>query len=539
MVTRTHTPLPTQRGASIQLAEIDINDLYDRSWGNDLASFLGDRLGRPGMLWRGGRYNGETHPELRVAGGGKPSRYWDIRNDPVVRGMLRKAALNIGAQPFRLVPADLPAWLEGNAEAERARDLQHAYAERILWRWKQQGARGWMKLVRNILNTVPVEGFAWFEIVADTRTLSIPDLGEHTVLWPDSPPEWRAPWSIRYWIMEDEKPLGVVANFSQSSDWDGGTGDSWCVIPAEKILHIATEQVGSNLYGESWLRPIYEMVKAKRQLNTVEMVSKTINGVGELFFKIAEGVTLSADDQGTLKSYLKGRTAAAAGGMILPNGVDVVRLDGELIDHSALAKRLDQQISVALNQDDRLMALQETGAMSARETASSDASDVFDAFCGELIAEPVGDMFSRMISHSWPEYESIGWIFTPRLVWHDEGETDVAAHITNLSTAVDSGLLTWTEADEATLREQLGVGVREVAEEIDADASTITPDALQPLRLAYSSGILHDPDLGNAIRRQYGLPDVTTESIAAYKDLTGKSDTSATKPTPNDEDAAE
>ena len=522
MVTPAHNPLPTRRGASIRLAEMDISDLYARPWGDDLTALLGDRLGRPGMPWRSGRSTWETHPELRSAGGGTPSRYWDIRNDPVVRGMLRKAALNIGAQPFRLVAADLPVWLEGNAEAERARDLQHAYAERILWRWKQQGARGWMRLVRNILNTVPVEGFAWFEIVADTRTLSIPGLGEHSVLWPDAPPEWRAPWSIRYWIMEDERPLGVVANFSQSSDWDGGTGDSWCVIPADKILHITTEQVGSNLYGESWLRPVYEMVKAKRRLNTVEMVSKTINGVGELFFKISEGVTLSTSDQTTLNQYLTGRNAAAAGGMILPPGVEVMRLDGELVDHSALAKRLDQQISVALNQDDRLMALQETGAMSARETASSDASDVFDALCGELIAEPVADLLSRLISHSWPDLARIGWVFTPRLVWHDEGETDVTAHLTNLSTAVDSGLLTWTEADEAALREQLGVGVREVAKDTHADASTITPDALQPLRLAYTSGILHDPDFGNAIRRQYGVPDVTPEGIAAYKALTSK-----------------
>lgn len=539
MVSTTKRPLPRTPHTSIRLSELAIDDLYARPWGDDVTSLLSGVLGRPGMSWRSGRLTGwETHPDLSIRSGSQtPSKYWGVRNEPTVRGMLRRAASAVSGAPYRVVPGRLPAWLEDNEEAMRARDLQHTYIERLFWRWCQQGRAGWNGFVRDIVQTVPVEGWGWFEIVADTRTLEVDDLGTHTVLWPDTPPEWRAPWSVRYWIMENERPVGLVASFHNSTDWSGENGDSWCVIPAEKILRIASEQVGSNVYGESWLRPIYTHIEALRQLQTVEMVSKTINGVGEVFFKISEGVTVSEADGVKMDNYITNRHSAAAGGMRLPPGVEVERLDGEQVDHSALADRLMRQIGLAMNQEYRLMALQSVGSQAARGSANDDARSVFDDTIRELIAEPTEDLFSRLITHSFPDLAQIGWVFTPTLEWSDERPPTTSEHLDHLSKAVGAGLVTWTAKDEAAMRERLELEPRDVAE--DEDGRTISADDLQGLRLAYTSGILHDPDFGNAIRKGYGVSEVSAESIAAYKSLVKGADGEAREvieePTPTDD----
>lgn len=405
------------------------------------------------MPWRWGLLRLEDHPDLIARQApGTPSRFWEVAKDPLVAGMLRRLMSILGGADYHLERPELPAWLEGNPLAEFARDLQFAYLERVFYGWLQSGRRGFKRFVRDSVLTTPIEGFSWYEIVAEQRTVDLgPELGTHEVWWPEVP-EWRAPWSIWWWLTSDEQLVGVVAGFSYSTDYgQSNSGTQWqTVIPADKMLLVTTGQVGSNFLGRSWLRDIYNYLLAKRDAFALEQLSYEVNGVGELFFKLPERGVASGD-QISLENYVDHRKGDHAPGGVLPYGVEPMRLKGEVLDFSPLLKRLDIQISQAWNQDDRLIALGDHGARAARETASEDARDGLDDVAQELIAEPIEELFERMIRASFPELAEVGHVYVPRLSHTQVEETDNAAYIAMLAQAVGAGLIKWQPEHERAL----------------------------------------------------------------------------------------
>lgn len=468
-------------GKSVRLSEIDVADL-PRIDDRELLDVIAERIGRPGMPWRGGRPYIEARADLRmIAGPGRRSKYDDLRQDPLVKGMLRRLTAVMTGAPYRVEPCTLPTWLEDDEDAAAARDRHHAYIERMWWTWANLGRDGLLRWLRDNASTTPVEGWSWYELVGTVKTVDLGD-GPRDVLWLDTPPEWRSPGAVRYWIQDDERLVGVVADFYMSTDYSGKTGESWVVYPAEKMLLVTTGQVASNVTGESWLRAVANWLLAKRKLLQIAMVDAEVNGVGEIIVELPE---LGADqkDQDALQDYIDNRQSVAAPGMVVKHGTTVERTEPSKTDFSDLRDYIERQLAIAWGQDHRLIALQEAGAYSAREQAADEADDVLDDVMRELVCEPMEALFARLIRLSFPDDVERGWCFTPSLEWID---ADDAPAVDVLTAAVQAGLLTWQRDDEAALREALGLGaLPEALQAEDAPPDDTTPpplpsDAPQP-----------------------------------------------------------
>lgn len=464
-----------QPGRSVQLSQVDVSDL-PRIDDRDLIDVLAERLGRPGMPWRGGRLWLETHADLRAtAGPGRRSRYQDVKQDPLVRGMLRRLTAVMTGAPYRVEPCALPAWLEDDADAQAARDRQHAYIERLWWRWASQGRDGLTRWLRDNALTTPVEGWSWYELVGEPRLVDLGDGTPRPVLWLDTPPEYRAPEAVRYWIHDREQLVGVVADFYMSSDYAGTTGESWVVYPADKLLLVTTGQVASNVTGESWLRAVYNWLLAKRKLLQIALVDAEVNGVGELVIELPDTGSGEADQQ-THEAYLNNRQAVSAPGLVVKAGTKVTRIDPSATAFDNLRDYIERGIALAWGQDHRLIALQQAGSYSAREQAADEADDVLDDVMRELVCEPMEALWARLIRLSFPDDVARGWCFTPRLEWIDADDTPA---VEVLTAAVQAGLLTWQRDDEVALREALGLGA--LPEALQAEDDTPTADISPPL----------------------------------------------------------
>lgn len=425
---------------------------------------LGAALGRPGMPWRGGLLHLEKHPDLVCRGAvGEPSVWWDLANDPLIAGMRKKLKGVLAGTPYRVDPAPLPDWHKGNPLAEYAREVQAAYCRRIFAGWSCLPKGGFKRFVRESADTVPVEGWGWWEIVAQTQSLDLGDLGTHDVLMP-ALPAWRAPWAVWWWVTQDEELLGVVAGFGHSQDriapYQDGPRPKWqTFIPTEKILHVSTGQIGSNHEGVSWQRPHYNQSLMKRDGAQLEALAFEVAGVKELFFRTDPSSPPMGDNQTKLQDYINHRKARHAPGAALAPGVEPVWSDTSMVDFDPFMHRQDRAISQAWSQDERMMSLDNTGSYAARESASGDGRDLLDDTIGELVTEPIEELFGRMIRASFPDFDALGLVFPPSLGYGQVEEVDQGAYVTTLSVAVGAGLVTWTPDDEANLRELIDLTV--------------------------------------------------------------------------------
>lgn len=418
---------------------------------------LSRRLGRPGNPWRGGVLELETHPALKLfRTPGTPSKYWDVRTHPLVAGLIRKLRAAVCASKWRVDLGELPIWHQGDPAAEAAQTRQHDYIQRVFASWTARGCEGWDAYLRSALETTLVEGYSFAEIVAP-----VGHIDGRPVLWP-LPPEWRAPWSIRYVITQDEQIVGVVASFYQSQDINGQTGDLEVVIPGEKLMWHITGRVGGNL-GRSWLRDIYNTILGDRSGNLVEASATEINGGGELWIEEGEH-PIGVKDRAQLEKHLKNRKALHGPGGILPKGCKLHQVKGDVPDLTPQVQRRWQAMAMSFGQDDRLMALtSDNGSRAARETASDDAGGIVDDVIKEIVAEPLHALWHTLIKASFPADAEAGLIFVPELSWHDPPERDAADVVPLLAQAVAAGLVTWTPADESKVRDLLDWHTGDVA----------------------------------------------------------------------------
>ena len=443
----------------IDLAEYPgVVDLYSGQYRIDLGSILGEVLGQSGQLISNGYLYSETHPDLRLRPTpGKRSKYWEIRTHPMICGLLRKAVSTFSGTDYRIESAPIPAWLESDPRAEGVRAKHTQYIERWFSEWSSMGRSGIAGYIRSVVQTSIIQGFSFYEIVATPRSLFL--AGSLTeVYWPE-PLHWRAPWSVRYLVTDREKLLGVVCDFSYSRDYSSKPGykssGSQVVIPAEKLLWVTTGAIGDNDHcGRSWLRDIYNYIIAHRKLTQVESLAVEINGLGELVITMPQG-GVSEESQGRLEDYLLNRTSANGGGLIVPDGCKVERLPSHVPELSSLQNRLERNIALAWLQDERLIALQNIGSLSARDSASADSREAYDSYLREMIAEPLQELFYRMIALSFPQDIKEGLAFVPKLGWGQIEERSQVEYTSTLSQAVSSGLIQWREEDEEELRKLL------------------------------------------------------------------------------------
>lgn len=429
-------------------------------------------ISQPGLPWQGGRSALETRPDLQpeeARGWGAPGKYWASQYLPEVQSSIQRPLRALAALPWRIEEPELPDWASRRMMAAKAR--QWALCQRVWWWATQRDRRAFTRLLREVIITAAVEGFYLGEVVCDERRLDFE--GFDARYWVPRLPQYRAPWTVRYWLQCHEEPVGVILDASNATDYAGSVGPAWAVLPWRKIVHVAAEQVGTNLEGVSWLRPVYNLIRMMQQTWSVEALGQEVNGVGEMVIKLPEGVATDSRDAATYRQHIQKRKAAQAGGLVVTHGteVDILSPQNTVPDLSPMRSGLAQSIMLGLNSADQLIAVNGTGAYSAREEATADARDSYDYLAQEYPAAALEQLFDRSIAANYPGDYAEGLVFAPRVMWGNVETRDVGDYIATVALAVGAGL-----ADPAAAK-------RVVTEMLDlplSDAVSDSGDAVGP-----------------------------------------------------------
>lgn len=503
------------------------------------------RDGQPGVPMAGGVIRLEKHSDLASmwarGRGGDPGVYWGLQNLPQVQAAINRPVRTLAATPVRWERPELPEW---------ASEVDRTEAE-IQFEWAQKATRWtpaqWAQFARESLKTTVVTGFCPFELVGEEREFSVGGVDGKWIC--PLPPEWRAPWSVRYWLTLREDLQGVVFDFYQSSDYQGHHGESLVAIPAEKLLLVTSERVGSNWEGYSWLRPIYNHLLMLRQAYQLQALAVEVHGVGELFFLMSEDSPGNPNDVAALKAYLGSRKAESAPGAILPHGITPMwsSPDSNIPDLTPVFESLERAIAIALDSDDRLIALQQAGSFAARETASADARDSYDYIFQSFIAHPLEEMLRRFIRLNFPGHDRV---WCPRLAYGQVEERDMGAYVETVSKAYLTGLLD-DPVIGPPLREQLDlpplpedtsaedvegftpepIASSAPAQDTEANALSDLSDAIQNARLA---GLLTTIETIEWARNALGMPPMTPEErVTIKRQLEGMTQDTSTAPEPD------
>lgn len=433
-----------------RLSELLPPDRVSEKFG--LEAWTWDRyIGRPGMPWASGTLFLEKHPDLKPPQargiGSNPGVFWELRNIPQVRSSLGRPIRTLSEVPFRLEKATLPE--HATPTDQEILERQHRYCSQVFWEWCESGALS--RFIREVLWTAPICGFYWGEIVAHKGTF------EGLDTWIPDVPEWRAPWTVRYWITQREQLEGVLADFSASWDFEGGPSPSTVPIPRSKFIHVASEQIGSNFEGDSWLRPAYNQLLQLKQAYQILGLAVEVYGIGELWFKVGEQ-GLDKDSETELTDYLENRKASLVPGGILPPGVEphYGSPAQTMPDLAPVFATLERAVAMVLDSEDRIMALTEAGSYAARKTASEDARKAYSSIVGQYVVRPLRELLRRFIAVNWPEDAAQGKVYLPRIKFGQVSERDPSEYVKQIVMAIQSGALDRPDTGPV-IRELLGI----------------------------------------------------------------------------------
>ena len=200
-------------------------------------------------------------------------------------------------------------------------------------------------------------------------------------------PKWRAPWAVDYWVTQRERLQGVVFNFSQALDYGGGVGPSRCAIPAEKLLIVSSERIGSNFEGRSWLRSVGRLMDLQRLSYEVHGAALEVYGLGELFLMPKNP---SKKDRGGMIDYIGNRRALHAPGAILPHGTEISMTTPSqtMPKPDGMIDKIDNNVLMAMHSEDKGIGLGQTGAYSARADASAGAFTALEDVAEDYVSDP-------------------------------------------------------------------------------------------------------------------------------------------------------
>lgn len=398
-------------------------------------------ISQPGLPWQGGRLALETRTDLQpeeARGWGAPGKYWAVQYLPEVQASINRPLRALAALPWRLEDAEPPDWAT-------PMDLlcwrrQQALCARV-WHRITRDRKRLTRFIREVVLTPAIEGFYLGEVVCDEAVLDFE--GFDARYWMPRLPQFRAPWTVRYWLTCHEEPQGVILDASGATDYSGPTGNPWAVIPWRKLVHIAAEQIGSNLEGVSWLRPVYNLIRILQQAWSTEALAVEVNGIGEMHIELPEGMATDSRDAAALRAHISGRKSGQAPGLITPAGtkVNILSPQTTVPDFTPLRQGLTQSIMLGLSSADQLIAVQGTGAFAAREEATADQRDSYDYLAQEYVAAALEQVMDRAIAANYPGDYVAGRVFAPRVAWGNVETRDPGEYIANVAIAVQAGLI--------------------------------------------------------------------------------------------------
>lgn len=459
--------LPAKARQALALSEVSVDLDYT------------ERQSLDGVQRASGIFALEQNPDLRpYAARGlatRPGAWWDLANTPEVAARLLEISRELSAMQLRLEPAELPEWASDVDEHLAA--LQLEVARRWWHAWVNDPKRRLRALINDVASYVPTCGFCLAETTARWGVMQLSDGLQLRCLIPD-PPSSIAPWTTRYWVHRGATWEGSIFDFASVRDKDGDAGEHEVFIPADKLLHIALDQVGGLLEGRSMLRPCFQQLHQLRDLYRLQALGAEIHAVGELWFTQA-GLTAGAGgaikssassrELAILEQILVNRGAVFVTGAVLPPGVEPVygKSRENVPDLSPQIRTLREAIAMVMGNEHRLMGTTGgSGTYAARKDASADAAEPLDFFAELLVARPLEDTLARFLALAFPGAP----LYRPRVCWGNV-ETDTTTWVQNVALAREKGLLTGDDIEDV-VREKLDLPERQ-----DTSLVGLGPDA--------------------------------------------------------------
>lgn len=366
--------------------------------------------------------------------------YWRLQYHPALFSNLARPRRTLCATPFRVERPELPEWADHRDAdaADRAYDL----CRRMLF---EAQSRPWefTKAIREASLSQQVSGFYLGEAVASRRWMKLEGEACAREYLFFGLPQFRAPWTVEAWITQREVLVGVILCDAQVSEYDGTQGYRRVVIPAAKLVHCASEEVGFNPEGVSAIRPVFNAVNRLLDLDDAERLNVELYATGELFFEDALG-KCSEPDKAKLANYIATRRASHGGGAVLPQGVRATYSSpsSSMPDLQPIRDAEHRSIDRATESEHRGIAEAGSGgAYAARSEAADDARDGLDYLAQEWIAGFLQRWFALAIRVNFPHDVAAGRIYLPSVKWGVVEERDVNKWLATVVQAWESGLL--------------------------------------------------------------------------------------------------
>lgn len=501
-------PAPKAQGATqplLQLAEVAKGMI---SWEglpgtSDGEMDFGARASRSGIPSNRGIPYLDKNPDLSAYSarglGSDPGEWFEVSKLPEVEATLRRIREILGTTPLRLDPPALPKWATA---ADRARaKVQFDLASRWWWAWTQKSEGGLHSWVRDVLRIAPVCGFILGEVIASEESHDLDGL-EITALSP-SAPQSIMPWSVRHWVSDETEWVGTLFDFSQSADYSGNRGGFLDYLPREKLVLVRNNALADMMEGESIMRAAWEQILQLGELYRLQALGAEVHALGELWFVREQGsgtqgsaaVQGSPAEDAAMERILSSRRAHYVPGAVLPPGVEPVygQANANLPNLTPMIENLRQAISLALGSDDLLIAFQQSGSYAAKQTASEDKNKSLESLIETLIARPLEDLLARFLSYAFPDSK----IYSPKVSWGAAEERDLSTWIDNVGKAKSAGLLEDPDFGDI-IREELGLPPRVGAAAPDATPAPLAVPAPgeAPAEAAQAAQANTPPDLG-------------------------------------------
>lgn len=487
---------------------------------------IGDKAGSSGLGWNNGYLYVEHHPKLRLWGRGTSalsSEYWKLRLAPQFQQVVQILFNVICSAPWRLEEPELPEWLEGNEEAEAIRRKHWAWAS-VMWsRWTSPGST---YQVRHALEQILYYSLGFGAYIGEgwlERGVPVPGYGalDLPVL-----PRLRAPWSIRESVFDGDCLLGFVQE-SNDSDAFGKATPSRVFLPIGQCMHVVHRPAGpTDTEGQSLMRPAYTLLRMILKLYQSQGLSVECDSTGTWVYKqhLERAFTNtpgSADgEMQKIAVHHKNYTSTQMPWAVVPQGGELDKLTNLVADLTPQLRLLEMQALMAMGGAHHLVAAYGDGSRAAKVESERTARDQIDYYA-KMCADGLAQYIEKMIALAFPEDVKAGHCYPPGVTYAQIEERDNLTYIQTIKEYMELRPLL-TPDDQSKIDEMLDLATPVEAEDEGQDLTMTPTDKILQARLAYSSGVFHDRDLGPWVRSILGSPEISDEGRREFFERSGK-----------------
>ncbi|MFB6374060.1 MAG: hypothetical protein ABEN55_13325, partial [Bradymonadaceae bacterium] len=315
------------------------------------------------------------------------------------------------------------------------------------------------------------------------------------------------------WIQDEAGQRLEAMRFERADN-----GDDY-VIEAQHLQLYSHLRLGSNFEGVSTLRSITRWIQTIQLLQQLENLSKERLGVPWIAasYEDPSAAPGSSDNDDKLMNILSDARAEESPAIRLPNGatMELHSAAGNEPDFSTPKEFAVQQVKQRLNAEGSLIAVGDTGAYAARESAEKDALQIA-GYMGHLLCQnlngannlPHTGVVKKMEDARWGGPVQPGRYC--KLTW-SPGEVRDPQRAERINQGLTSGALSRGPSVEGAYRKEVGLPLSSRQERALQEG----PDAIEDQTAEQQQPADGQKQLPDAPKQPAQLPDQQTRQLAA------------------------